>query len=192
MPEPPAPQSPNPLDPVDADRIQAIPARHPGRWVASIFVAVLAVVLVNSVAMNPRFEWGLIRDNLRTRPIYFSWTTGGHPDRNLGLTQYLVSEGLVRRVNPAPVRPTREIILSQGLGFVDVGQSDRLMWGVYHIDEAARPRPRGWVDPPSASILSIYAVIYGQMSGIYLQAGDSVKAARSAELARMVQANLPQ
>ncbi|MEO6068653.1 MAG: DUF2723 domain-containing protein [Gemmatimonadales bacterium] len=135
---------------------------------------------------------GLIRDNIRTRPIYFSWTTGGHPDRNLGLTQYLVSEGLVRRVNPAPVRPTREIILSQGLGFVDVGQSDRLMWGVYHIDEAARPRPRGWVDPPSASILSIYAVIYGQMSGIYLQAGDSVKAARSAELARMVQANLPQ
>jgi transmembrane protein TMEM260 (protein O-mannosyltransferase) len=133
---------------------------------------------------------GLIRDNLRTRPIYFSWTTGGHPDRNLGLTPYLVSEGLVRRVNPTPVRPTRDIVLSQGLGYVDVPQSDQLMWNVYHINEAARARPRGWVDPPSASILSIYAVIYGQMSGIYLQAGDSVKAARSAELANQVQANL--
>ena len=134
---------------------------------------------------------GLIRDNIRTRPIYFSWTTGGHPDRNLGLTPYLVSEGLVRRVNPTPVRASRDILLSQGLGYVDVPQSDRLMWGVYHIAEAARLRPRGWVDPPSASILSIYAVIYGQMSGIYLQVGDSVKAARSAELARAVQANLP-
>jgi len=135
---------------------------------------------------------GLIRDNLRTRPIYFSWTTGGHPDRNLGLTPYLVSEGLVRRLNPTPVHPTRNIILSPGLGYVDMAQSDRLMWSVYHIDEAARVRPRGWVDPPSASILSIYEVIYGQMSGLYLQAGDSVKAARSAAMARAVAANLPQ
>ncbi len=134
---------------------------------------------------------GLIRDNIRTRPIYFSWTTGGHPDRNLGLTAYLVSEGLVRRVNPTPVHPSRDIILSPGLGYVDMAQSDRLMWGVYHIDEAARVRPRGWVDPPSASILSIYEVIYGQMSGLYLQAGDTVKAARSAALARAVAANLP-
>ena len=135
---------------------------------------------------------GLIRDNIRTRPIYFSWTTGSHPDRNLGLTAYLVSEGLVRRVNPTPVRPSRNIILSPGLGYVDMAQSDRLMWGVYHIDEAARVRPRGWVDPPSASILSIYEVIYGQMSGLYLQAGDTVKAARSAAMARAVAANLPQ
>ena len=63
-PEPPAPEPPQSLDPVEADRIQAIPARHPGRWVATIVVAILAVLLVNSVATNPRFEWGVIRDNL--------------------------------------------------------------------------------------------------------------------------------
>ena len=110
----------------------------------------------------------------------------------MGLTPYLVSEGLVRRVNPTPVHPSRDIVLSPGLGYVDLAQSDRLMWSVYHIDEAARVRPRGWVDPPSASILSIYEVIYGQMSGMYLLAGDSVKAARSAAMARAVAANLPQ
>ncbi|HWA41388.1 MAG TPA: hypothetical protein VG712_07250, partial [Gemmatimonadales bacterium] len=70
--------------------------------------------------------------------------------------------------------------------------TDRLMWNVYHYEEAARLRPRGWVDPPSASILSIYSVIYGQMAGVYLQAGDSTKAQRSAQVAEAVNANLRQ
>ena len=135
---------------------------------------------------------GLIKDNLHTRPIYFSWTTGNHPDRDLGLTGYLVTEGLVRRMNPTPVRPAGDIILSPGLGYVDVAQTDRLLWNQYHIAEAARVRPRGWVDPPSASILSIYAVIYGNMSAVYQQEGDTTKAHKSADLARAVQANLPQ
>ena len=135
---------------------------------------------------------GLIKDNLHTRPIYFSWTTGNHPDRTLGLAPYLVSEGLVRRVNPTPVKPGGDIILSPALGYVDVAQSDRLLWQQYHIDEAARVRPRGWVDPPSASILSIYAVIYGNMAAVYQQAGDTTKARKASDLARAVQANLPQ
>ena len=63
---------------------------------------------------------------------------------------------------------------------------------MYHIDEAARVRPRGWVDPPSASILSIYAVIYGNMAAVYQQAGDTAKARKASDLARAVQANLPQ
>ncbi len=135
---------------------------------------------------------GIIRDNLGKRPIYFSWTTGGHPDNSLGLTPYLVSEGLVRRLNPAPVKVGGDIVISRGLGYVDVAQSDRLMWNLYHFEEAGRLRPRGWVDPPSASILSIYSVIYGQMTEVYLQAGDATKAARSAQVANAVNANLRQ
>jgi VanZ family protein len=133
---------------------------------------------------------GLIRENLGKRPIYFSWTTGGHPGRNLGLDPYLITEGLVRRLNPAPVRPDRNIVFTPGLGFVDLDQTDQLLWNVYHVEEAARLRPRGWVDPPSASILSIYAVVYGNTAELYAQAGDSVKARRAAELAERVQANL--
>jgi hypothetical protein len=135
---------------------------------------------------------GLIRDNLRTRPIYFSWTAGTHPDSHLGVTQYLITEGLVRRLSPTPIRASSNVLLSQSLGYVDMAQSDRLMWNVYHWQEASRLRPRGWVDPPSASILSIYEVIYGQMSTLYVQAGDQVKGTRSAEVARGVQANLTQ
>src|SRR6185436_5707371 len=37
-----------------------MPVRHPGRWVAAVVVAFLAVVVVHSVATNPRFGWGSV------------------------------------------------------------------------------------------------------------------------------------
>jgi polar amino acid transport system permease protein len=42
------------------EEITAVPVRHPGRWVAAAVVAFLAVGLVNSMASNPRFEWGIV------------------------------------------------------------------------------------------------------------------------------------
>jgi polar amino acid transport system permease protein len=43
-----------------AAAIRAVPARHPGRWVAAAVVAVATVALVHSVATNPRFQWGQV------------------------------------------------------------------------------------------------------------------------------------
>jgi polar amino acid transport system permease protein len=40
--------------------IRAVPVRHPGRWVVAVVVAFLLVVIVNSVATNPRFGWGTV------------------------------------------------------------------------------------------------------------------------------------
>jgi polar amino acid transport system permease protein len=48
--------------PVAPGDIKAVPVRHPGRWVAAAIVLVLAVTIARSVATNPRFEWGLVRD----------------------------------------------------------------------------------------------------------------------------------
>ncbi len=45
---------------VRPDQIKAIPVRHPGRWVAAAIVAVFAVALANSIATNPRFQWGVV------------------------------------------------------------------------------------------------------------------------------------
>jgi polar amino acid transport system permease protein len=42
--------------------IQAVPVRHPGRWVAAALILILAATIVHSVATNPRFEWGLVGD----------------------------------------------------------------------------------------------------------------------------------
>jgi polar amino acid transport system permease protein len=50
--------------PEPPDEIQAVPVRHPGRWIAAALVAVLIVALVNSVATNSRFEWGVVGDYL--------------------------------------------------------------------------------------------------------------------------------
>jgi polar amino acid transport system permease protein len=43
-----------------SDEIKAIPARHPGRWIASAVVLLLASALGYSVATNPRFGWGTV------------------------------------------------------------------------------------------------------------------------------------
>src|SRR5512144_2305167 len=56
-------------DSVPPDEIKAIPVRHVGRWIAAAAVVFLAVGLVNSVATNPRFEWGVVGDYLFSRRI---------------------------------------------------------------------------------------------------------------------------
>jgi polar amino acid transport system permease protein len=47
-------------EPPAAEDIQAVPVRHVGRWVAAVFVAVIAVSIIHSMASNPNFEWGVV------------------------------------------------------------------------------------------------------------------------------------
>ncbi len=47
-----------------ADVIQAIPARHPGRWVAAVLVVLVAARMVYSAVVNSRFEWDVVRQYL--------------------------------------------------------------------------------------------------------------------------------
>jgi polar amino acid transport system permease protein len=44
------------------ETIEAIPVRHPGRWVAGGIVAILLATVIRSVATNPRFDWGVVGD----------------------------------------------------------------------------------------------------------------------------------
>ena len=46
--------------PLRPDEIEAVPVRHPGRWVAAVIVLVVAVAIGNSMATNKRFEWGVV------------------------------------------------------------------------------------------------------------------------------------
>jgi hypothetical protein len=132
----------------------------------------------------------LIRDNEGKRPIYFSWSDGGYPDQTLGLSPYLVSHGFVRKLMPAPVKPTDTVVLSQGLGYVDLPRTRSLLWDVYHWQTATRRRPFGWVDPPSGSILQLYSVVYGGAARVFEAAGDSTAAASGDAVARDVNREL--
>jgi polar amino acid transport system permease protein len=54
----------SPPDASQSEPIVAVPARHPGRWIAAAIVIVLAAQLIDSVVTNPRFEWGTVRQYL--------------------------------------------------------------------------------------------------------------------------------
>jgi polar amino acid transport system permease protein len=42
------------------DDIVAVPVRHPGRWVASVVVVLVAASIVRSIVTNPRFDWSTV------------------------------------------------------------------------------------------------------------------------------------
>ncbi len=101
----------------------------------------------------------LIQQNLGKRPVYFSRTTGSYADQ-MGLTPYLLGEGLVRRVMADSVTADSTTIRMGPLGWVDLLRTDSLLFEAYHPEAAARARPRGWIDPPSEGILWLYALVY--------------------------------
>ena len=45
----------------DGEGIHAVPARHPGRWVATVVVLVLAGGALKSIVTNPNFQWPVVR-----------------------------------------------------------------------------------------------------------------------------------
>jgi len=131
----------------------------------------------------------LIKDNLGKRPIYFAWSDADFPDRTLGLSAYMLTQGLVRKLNPTPLEPKGGVVLNRGLGFVDLDRTRDLLFKVYQFDAASRARPRGWVDRPSQSILSLYSVVYGLVGPSFQAAGDSALAIRADSIAQAVDAN---
>jgi hypothetical protein len=132
----------------------------------------------------------LIRDNLGQRPIYFSWSDGNYPDATLGLTPYLLTTGLVRKLMPRPIKEGNGIVLARALGYVDVPVTRKLLWDTYHWQSAARFRPRGWVDVPSSSILQLYTVIYREGGLVLQKEGLTEEAARADSIASAVQDNI--
>jgi hypothetical protein len=124
----------------------------------------------------------LIRDNLGKRPIYFSRTVGLYAEQ-LGLGPYLLGQGLVRKLMPQPLTASDSVVALRSLGWVDLDRTRALMADHYHVASAARQRPRGWIDPPSEGILTLYALLYATLGDhlILGTAGDSAAAALGGE-----------
>ncbi|HMA40015.1 MAG TPA: DUF2723 domain-containing protein [Gemmatimonadales bacterium] len=130
----------------------------------------------------------IVKEQLGRRPIYFSSTTGNYGEQ-LGLGRFLVTEGMVRRVLPAPVTATADVRPSALQGrFVDVPRTTRLGFELYHGAAAARARPRGWVDRASQNSLLSYIITYDTIAEV-LQDTDPVRAAQALALARAAMAN---
>jgi polar amino acid transport system permease protein len=55
--------------PAPPEMIKAIPVRHPGRWIASAVIAVLAAMFIHMLVTNPVFQWGFMFDNMFTPAV---------------------------------------------------------------------------------------------------------------------------
>jgi hypothetical protein len=130
----------------------------------------------------------LIRDNLGKRPIFFSWSSAGYPDQTFTLTPYLVTQGLARKLMPSRVVAHDSVVWSQGLGFMDLARTRELLWNAYHYESAGRERPRGWMDPPSGTILQLYLAVYSGYAATLRQLGEEneLEAARADSVAAAV------
>ncbi|HLZ36210.1 MAG TPA: amino acid ABC transporter permease [Mycobacteriales bacterium] len=49
--------------------IQAVPVRHPGRWIAAAVIAVLVAMFVNSLVTNLRYGWDVVAEYLFADPV---------------------------------------------------------------------------------------------------------------------------
>jgi len=50
-----------PTAPGSGAKIRAIPARHPGRWFATVLVLIVAALFLIGIATNKHLKWGLVR-----------------------------------------------------------------------------------------------------------------------------------
>ena len=46
------------------EEIEAVPVRHPGRWIATVVILILVAMLVHSLISNDNFGWGTVWDTL--------------------------------------------------------------------------------------------------------------------------------
>lgn len=95
------------VTPPSAD-VNAVPVRHPWRWVAIAFVLLFAVALVKSLITNPRYEWGVVAEYLFSAPILDGLRL------TLILTVIAQVLGIVIGVAVAIMRLSSNPVLSQG------------------------------------------------------------------------------
>ena len=86
--------------------IEAVPVRHPGRWVATAVVAVIVVAVARSVATNPRFQWDVVGQYLFTGSILDGLVT------TIELTVVAMALGIVLGVVLALMRLSQSAVLS--------------------------------------------------------------------------------
>lgn len=53
----------------DSKPIEAVPVRHPGRWLGTAIIAVLAAMAIHSLLTNPNWGWDLIGKWIFSEPI---------------------------------------------------------------------------------------------------------------------------
>jgi polar amino acid transport system permease protein len=51
------------------EAITAVPVRHPGRWVATVVLAIVAAMFIHMLVTNDAFQWRFMLDNMFRPPV---------------------------------------------------------------------------------------------------------------------------
>jgi len=129
----------------------------------------------------------MIKDDYPNRPFYFSRTAGGYPQEVLGLGQYLLMQGLARKLVPNTPTPGKDTVLLQGEGFVDVPRT-RDLWNNDFLGPQAVIKRALWVDNASVGIPYIYITTAVDLADIAQQRGDTAESRKLMETARQLAA----
>ncbi len=108
------------------------------------------------------FVLHLIVDNPE-RPVYLSATSGNY-GAQLGFSNFLLTQGLARKVLPTAPQATKDTVNIPGEGWMDV-QRSLALWKEFKAPHSLIRRG-DWVDRPSVNIPALYV-----MSGYFLAEG---------------------
>jgi hypothetical protein len=106
----------------------------------------------------------MVLDAFPDRPIYFSRTSGGY-GQELGFGDYLMTQGLARRLMPTIPTAGRDTLRLPGEGWVDIATTKELWDNVFEAP-ASLIRKNDWIDRPSVGIPYLYVA-----TGIVLSEG---------------------
>jgi len=110
-----------------------------------------AVVPAHFLARADWFVLKMIQDG--TRPIYLSRTSGNYATE-LGISGYMLTQGLARKLMPDSVRAGKDTLAVPGEGMVDLPRTMAL-WKEFKAP-ASLIRKNDWVDRPSVGIPYLY------------------------------------
>src|SRR3569832_1693159 len=121
------------------------------------------------------FVLRMIKDNTG-RPVYFSRTSGGY-GQELGLGPYLLTQGLARKLLTNIPQQSKDTVLVQGEGFVDVKRTTDLWTQVYQAPKSIVAKDK-WIDKPSIGIPALYISTGFLLSDLLQREGNAPLAGR--------------
>ena len=124
----------------------------------------------------------IIKDAFPQRPVYFSRTSGNYPS-DLGLSQYLLSQGLARKLLPEAPKAGKDTVLVPGEGWLDV-KTSQWLWSNDFQAPASIVRRGGWVDRASVGIPYLYIATAATLADVTDQLGNRSQAEKYVQQAQ--------
>jgi hypothetical protein len=116
----------------------------------------------------------MIVDSWQERPVYFARSAAGYP-RQLGLGDNVLTQGLASKLFVPPATPSRDTVLVQGDGWLDVARTKKL-WNEVFTGHTSAIAEGHWIDHPSASMPLLYVFAGSELGDVLRARGEMAEA----------------